>query len=127
MLKLDHIFIRVILLIIYIYNVVTLQIVNLQAELAYTQARISTLQHHRTSLPPQHPTLSSSNPRFSSEFDCDSMAIFDASQSKDQTSPEMASFCNSVDQEILEDGDLQSLAREYVSRYFPGVRFRPPN
>ncbi|PIN23788.1 hypothetical protein CDL12_03484 [Handroanthus impetiginosus] len=103
------------------------QVVNLQAELAYTQARISTLQHG-PSLPHQPPSLSSSNPRSSSNFACNSTvqtAPFDASLSE-ETSTEIVSLCNSVDQE-LEDGDLQSLAREYVSRYFPGVRFRPPN
>lgn len=103
-----------------------LQVVNLQAELAHTQARISTLQRAST-LPPQPPTLSSSHLRSSSDLACNStvqMALLDASQSE-ETSPEMVSFCNSVDQE-LEDGDLQYLAREYVSRYFPGVRFRPP-
>ncbi|XP_057807416.1 LOB domain-containing protein 19-like [Salvia miltiorrhiza] len=78
------------------------QVVNLQAELAYTQARISTLQ-----CGPSLPILSS---------------VADASPS----SVDMVSFCSSVDQEVEDDGDLQSLAREYVSRYFPGVRFMPP-
>ncbi|KAL2233994.1 UNVERIFIED_CONTAM: LOB domain-containing protein 19 [Sesamum indicum] len=104
------------------------QVVNLQAELAYIQARISTLQ--RSPLPPpQHPCLSSPNIRTSSELagnsSCLQTGIFDPSQSE-ETSPEMVSFCNAVDQEVEDIGDLQSLAREYVSRYFPGVRFRPP-
>ncbi|KAK4411291.1 LOB domain-containing protein 19 [Sesamum angolense] len=104
------------------------QVVNLQAELAIIQARISTLQ--RSPLPPaQHPCLSSSNIGASSELagnsSCLQTGIFDPSQSE-ETSPEMVSFCNSVDQEVEDIGDLQSLAREYVSRYFPGVRFRPP-
>ncbi|KAL0425865.1 UNVERIFIED_CONTAM: hypothetical protein Sradi_1121300 [Sesamum radiatum] len=78
---------------------------------------------------PQHPCLSSSNIGASSELagnsSCLQTGIFDPSQSE-ETSPEMVSFCNSVDQEVEDIGDLQSLAREYVSRYFPGVRFRPP-
>ncbi|KAH6789540.1 LOB domain-containing protein 19 [Perilla frutescens var. frutescens] len=69
------------------------QVVNLQAELAHTQARISTLQRG----PPPPPLISSSS----------DTAV-------------------AVDQEIEDDGDLHSLAREYVSTYFPGVRFRPP-
>ncbi|GFP82276.1 LOB domain-containing protein 19 [Phtheirospermum japonicum] len=90
------------------------RVVNLQAELAYTHARISTLQHAAPLPPPQ---LSSSSLRSSTA----QTTLFD-----DETSPEMVSFCNSVNQEVVEDGDLQYLAREYVSRYFPGVRFRPP-
>ncbi|KAG8391681.1 hypothetical protein BUALT_Bualt01G0212600 [Buddleja alternifolia] len=76
------------------------RVVNLQAELAYVQARISTLQRA-----PQPPCLSSPDPR--------------------ATSAEMVSFCNSFDHEhevIEEDiGDLQSVAREYVSSW----RFDP--
>ncbi|KAL8062521.1 hypothetical protein ABFX02_02G152900 [Erythranthe guttata] len=108
------------------------QIVNLQAELAYTQARISTFRRGPC-LPPIAQPAAPSRP--SSEFACE-MAVFDA----DETSLEMTSFCNNnnnnnninnnivVDEEVvvLEDGELQSLAMEYVSRYFPGVRFRPP-
>ncbi|KAL2460784.1 LOB domain-containing protein 31 [Abeliophyllum distichum] len=108
------------------------QVVNLQAELAYIQARISTL--HRLPLPPpppppppppQPPSLSSSNVQSSSGFVSSSniMTHFDTSQSE-EASTEMASFCNAVDQE-LEDGDLQSLARDYVSRCLNGVKFRP--
>ncbi|KAL1543437.1 LOB domain-containing protein 19 [Salvia divinorum] len=80
------------------------QVVNLQAELAHTQARISTLQRNPS---PALPVLSS---------------VVETSPS----SLEMVSFCGSVDQEVEDDGDLQSLTREYVSRYFPGVRFMPP-
>ncbi|KAK6162487.1 hypothetical protein DH2020_002328 [Rehmannia glutinosa] len=97
-----------------------LNVVNLQAELAYTQARISTLQRGATLPLPQ---LSSSSLRSSSEVACNStaqMALFD-----EETSPDMVSYCNNSLDEVVEDGDLQSLAREYVSRYFPGVKFRP--
>ncbi|KAL3616570.1 hypothetical protein CASFOL_039960 [Castilleja foliolosa] len=89
------------------------QVVNLQAELAYTHARISTLQ--RATLLPL-PQLCSSNLPSSNV----QTTLID-----NETSPEMVSFCNSVDQQIVEDEDLQTLAREYISRYFPGVRFKP--
>ncbi|GER31252.1 LOB domain-containing protein [Striga asiatica] len=90
------------------------QVVTLQAELAYTQARISTLQRAPPQLPPPQLSLPGIN----------------RSSARNSTAPndeDMSSFCNSVDQEnVLEDDDdLQTLAREYVSRYFPGVRFRP--
>ncbi|KAK6119426.1 hypothetical protein DH2020_046832 [Rehmannia glutinosa] len=106
--------------IIYVWFYVWSQVVNLQAELAYTQARISTLQRGATLPLPQ---LSSSSLRSSSEVACNStaqMALFD-----EETSPDMVSYCNNSVDEVVEDGDLQSLAREYVSRYFPGVKFRP--
>lgn len=85
---------------------------NLQAELAYTQARISTLQ--RAPFFPLPPPPSD---------------LFSFSGQSEETSLEMVSFCNSsVDQDLEDAGDdlHQSLALEYVSRYFPGVRFRPP-
>ncbi|KAG6435680.1 hypothetical protein SASPL_100555 [Salvia splendens] len=81
------------------------QVVNLQAELAHTQARISTLQHTPSSLPVLNSSMVETSP---------------------SSSLGMVSFCSSVDQEVEDDGDLQSLAREYASRYFPGVRFMPP-
>ncbi|XP_075477940.1 uncharacterized protein LOC142518961 [Primulina tabacum] len=86
------------------------QVVNLQAELAYIQARISTLQRFSSLLP----SLSSSN--------------FHSSSKLVQTSMEMVSLHDQEDDFIDEDeGDeLHSLAREYVARHFPGVRFRPP-
>ncbi|KAL6495416.1 hypothetical protein OROGR_029979 [Orobanche gracilis] len=90
------------------------QVVNLQAELAYTKARISTLQ--QPPFPPPH--LSSPCLRSTA---CISTVLFD-----EETSHEMVTFDDPIDQEVVEDGDLQSLAREYVSRYFPGVRFKPP-
>ncbi|KAL6494064.1 hypothetical protein OROGR_031973 [Orobanche gracilis] len=89
------------------------KVVNLHTELAYTQARISTLQ--RPPLPPPQlysPSLLSTA--------CISTVLFD-----EETSREMVTFDDSIHQEVSEDGDLQSLAREYVSRYFPGVKFMP--
>ncbi|KAL7258766.1 hypothetical protein ACSBR1_004798 [Camellia fascicularis] len=101
------------------------QVVNLQAELAYIQARLSTLQCLPPP-PPQPPRRPlTENLQSSSDFASNSNASttnFDPS-----TSMELVSFCNSMDQEIEGDDDeLQALAREFVSRYLPGgVKFRP--
>ncbi|KAL8495477.1 hypothetical protein ACS0TY_019571 [Phlomoides rotata] len=105
------------------------QVVNLQAELAYTQARISTLQR-TPSLPPPPPSDLFSDRRSSAtELASNStlhMALLegDISGQSEASSLGMVSFC---DQDVEDSDQLhQSLAREYVSRYFPGVRFRPP-
>ncbi|XP_073309374.1 LOB domain-containing protein 19-like [Primulina huaijiensis] len=86
------------------------QVVNLQAELAYIQARISTLQRFSLLLP----SLSSSN--------------FHSSSKLVQTSMEMVSFHDQEEDFIdkNEGDELHSLAREYVARHFPAVRVRPP-
>lgn len=110
---------------------------NLQAELAYIHARLSTLQ--RLPLPPQPPLRAQSPsqtslPSFSeiasnSELASSSnMSLhFDQLQVQpQQISAEFTSFSSPSDQE-LDDGDLQALAREFVCRYLPGVRFKPPN
>ncbi|KAA8550364.1 hypothetical protein F0562_002048 [Nyssa sinensis] len=99
------------------------QVVNLQAELAYIHARLSTLQ--RLPLPAQCPPAnlhSSSDLASSSNIS----AYFDPSQSQQASMDQMASFCSAINQE-LDDGDLQTLAREFVSRFLPGVRVRPSN
>ncbi|KAA8520528.1 hypothetical protein F0562_014784 [Nyssa sinensis] len=105
------------------------QVVNLQAELAYIHARLSTLQHlPLPPPPPQQQCPSPANLQSSSDLASASniSVYFDPSQSQ-QASMEMTSFCCSpIDQE-LEDGDLQALPREFVSRFLPGVRVRPSN
>ncbi|MBA0714873.1 hypothetical protein Golax_013818 [Gossypium laxum] len=88
------------------------QVVNLQAELAYTQARLSTLQRH----PPSSSLIGSdlmSSSNMSTHFD-----------PPQQTSVGLSSFPNSFDQ-VAENEQLQVLTREFVSRYLPGVRFHP--
>lgn len=53
---------------------------------------------------------------------------FGATLQNQAISAEMTSHFNPLDQEeeeVVDDGDLQTLAREFVSRYLPGVRFRP--
>ncbi|XP_051133090.1 LOB domain-containing protein 19 [Andrographis paniculata] len=114
------------------------RVVNLQAELACVQARISTLQRSPTfpSSQPPPPAMSPPDnfrPNSSDHHQFGAVrgaAIFDraALAPSEETSPEMASFCNSADQDLDDAAatDLQAqLARDYVSRYFPGVRFRP--
>lgn len=102
-----------------------MQVVNLQAELAYIEARISTLQRCSLLLPLPLPSLSSSN--FQSSSELVQTSRFDTSE-LEEMSMEMVSFHDQEDHFIDEDeGDeLHSLAREYVARHFPGVRFRPP-
>ncbi|XP_021280358.1 LOB domain-containing protein 31-like [Herrania umbratica] len=102
------------------------QVVNLQAELAYIQARLSTLQL----LPPsQAQCPSPTSLHSSSEVGSDLVSSSNMSMSIDRPQPqqasiELTSFPNPFDQE-LENEELQALAREFVSRYLPGVRFRP--
>ncbi|XP_040999636.1 LOB domain-containing protein 31-like [Juglans microcarpa x Juglans regia] len=104
------------------------QVVNLQAELAFVQARLATL--HR--LPPPHsqspsPTNHHSSSDLGSTSDLQSNS--NSAMHFDPVQPhpiptELTSFLNSLDGD-LEAGNAQVLAREIISRYLPGVRFRP--
>lgn len=110
----------------------------MQAELAYVQARLSTLQRLPASTPPNTTSLNSSS-LASAAASSQTMSItatslpthFDVVQNQ-AMSAEMPSYFNPLDLEeeeeeeaVVDDGDLQTLAREFVSRYLPGVRFRP--
>ncbi|XP_054782620.1 LOB domain-containing protein 19-like [Prosopis cineraria] len=76
------------------------QVINLQAELAYVQARLSTLQRlPMVATLPQHQTSSSSNNDFP----------FDPTNSL-----QYSTFFNPCD--LHHDADLQALARDFVSR-----------
>ncbi|OAY49296.1 LOB domain-containing protein 19 [Manihot esculenta] len=104
------------------------QVVNLQAELAYIQARLSTLQ--RLPLQQEAPPLPVQSSSQSSRVSNSEMASnwnvsmhFDQLQ---QVPSEWTSLCNPLDQE-LENDNLQALARDFVRRYLPGVRFKPPS
>ncbi|GAB4861887.1 hypothetical protein Ancab_037142 [Ancistrocladus abbreviatus] len=111
------------------------QVVNLQAELAYIQARLSTLQRLPIPPPSQPQTPPEVNIPPSSDIPSNSSACsvssipFDTLQSSQHAIPAevIASFYDITDQEgSLEDnGDLQTLTREFVSKYLPGVKFRP--
>ncbi|KAF5732961.1 LOB domain-containing protein 31 [Tripterygium wilfordii] len=116
------------------------QLVSLQAELAYIQARLSTFQRLPPPPPPPQPHPSSSHTSLSSEIAAASssdltsnIAImhFDPSlllhhqlPSTELTAPGVCST-PLTDHQDLEDGDLQALAHQFVSRYLPGVRFKP--
>ncbi|BFG21763.1 hypothetical protein CerSpe_080370 [Prunus speciosa] len=117
------------------------QVVNLQAELAYVQARLATFQ--RALPPPPPPQLECPPPPRSlhyssshinvtsspcSEFvpTSNSLTHFDPLQTVPHTA-EMTSLFNSLDQELIDGEDLQALARELVCRYLPGVRLNKPS
>lgn len=108
---------------------------NLQAELTYVQARLATMQPLPIPVAPslQNPQSSSptsfhsSSDHLATNVDLQSASNmymhFDPLQPH-STSLELSNFFNTSDQQ-LEDGELQALAREFVSRYLPGVRFQP--
>ncbi|MED6145225.1 hypothetical protein PIB30_023173 [Stylosanthes scabra] len=117
------------------------QVVNLQAELTYVQARLATMHRYPIAAAAASPTLhscsldhlASSNADLQNASNIISMH-YDPPQPppppQHSTSLEPSSFISSSDQQqqlIVEDGDLQTLAREFVSRYLPGVRFQPSN
>ncbi|KAL5571971.1 hypothetical protein UlMin_021568 [Ulmus minor] len=101
------------------------QVVNLQAELAYVQARLSTLQ----CLPAMTQPKSSSPTSLHSPSDVASgsnvLMDFDPFQNQ-ASSSEMTSFFNPIwDHQELNQGDLHAMGRQFVSRCLPGMRFRP--
>ncbi|KAK6918503.1 Lateral organ boundaries, LOB [Dillenia turbinata] len=116
------------------------QVVNLQAELAYIQARLSTLQH-LSPLPPSHrhqpqsPSLANRPPRPPDSASTSNTALiqFDPLLPQQASNELASSFWNIDDQLVLDqlgsvdDVELQALAREFISRYLPGLRFRPPS
>ncbi|KAL6128894.1 hypothetical protein ACLB2K_072247 [Fragaria x ananassa] len=109
------------------------QVVNLQAELAYVQARLATLQRLPLPPPPPQPQSLHSLPNVvvsSSELLPISNIMMHLDPIETQqcaAGQEMTSLSSQPDEELIDDGDLQVLAREFVTRYLPGVRFRPPS
>ncbi|KAJ9188436.1 hypothetical protein P3X46_003795 [Hevea brasiliensis] len=103
------------------------QVVNLQAELAYIQACLSTLQRLplQQAQPLPAPSPSQSSIASTTELGSNSNVSMHFDQLQ-QVSSEWTSLCNPLDSE-LENDDLQALARDFVSRYLPGVRFKPPS
>ncbi|PNX97864.1 hypothetical protein L195_g004015 [Trifolium pratense] len=112
------------------------QVMSLQAELTYVQATLATMQRLPISLAPSLPnpqstsqSLHSSSDHLGTNADLQSASNmsmnFDPHQQL-STSLDLSSFFNHSDQQ-LEDDELQALAREFVSRYLPGVRFQPSN
>ncbi|KAK9758051.1 hypothetical protein RND81_01G203300 [Saponaria officinalis] len=122
------------------------QVVNMQAELAFVQARLSTLQRlPQTTFPmvnhsdnPQAlldqiaslsttttpPNVATSTPLL---FDNTTHSPTMTS-TLTPTTAELAGFYNFPDYQhddvLFEDGDLQSLTREFVAKYLPGVKFK---
>ncbi|KAG6574793.1 LOB domain-containing protein 31, partial [Cucurbita argyrosperma subsp. sororia] len=110
------------------------QVVSLQAELAYIQAKLSTLQRllppplHSPSSTARHNPLPETTPGSDMGLLPNVRMILDPLQTQLGCNETTSSFLNPIDHEdeMEEDGELQSLAREFVSRYLPGVGFRPP-
>ncbi|KAJ6710016.1 LOB DOMAIN-CONTAINING PROTEIN 19 [Salix koriyanagi] len=113
------------------------QVVNLQAELAYIQAHLPTLQCLPSPQPPplcpQSHSLaslgsSSEVPSFSKLASNSNISMhFDELQLQpQQASTESTGFCDPSENGI-DNEDLHELARAFVSRCLPGVRPRPPN
>ncbi|CAJ1949850.1 unnamed protein product [Sphenostylis stenocarpa] len=109
-------------------------VMNLQAELTYVQARLATMQRmpmavaplpHPQSSPP--PTLPSSD-NMPSNADMQSVPImhYDPLQPH-SASLELSSILFNQSDQQLEDRELQGLAREFVTKYLPGVRFQQSN
>lgn len=112
-----------------------MQVMNLQAELTYVQARLATMQRLPMQVAPlPHPQSSSPPPTFhssdhlASNADLQSapMMHFDPLQPH-SASLELSSVVFNQSDQQLEDRELQVLAREFVSKYLPGVRFQQSN
>ncbi|VYS61346.1 unnamed protein product [Arabidopsis thaliana] len=120
------------------------QVMNLQAELAYVQTQLSTLQ----GLPPPNSqnnsrteAASSSNvPLISSVDSKDNMSSSSShipcmSQQQEQEQPKEAievptesvdlSTFFGLENPVDEDGDLNALAREFFTKYLTGGKYRP--
>ncbi|XP_043716834.1 LOB domain-containing protein 19-like [Telopea speciosissima] len=96
------------------------QVVNLQTELAFIQAHLATLE---LPPPPMSPTQS---PAASASLHASGTStLLDPVQLQEMF--ETASCWNQTDHQDDNNGDLPALAREFVSKYFPGARFQSPD
>lgn len=132
------------------YLYLWLQIINMQAELAFVHARLASLRR----LPPTFSTMDHTPssccidqfsvastttttapipmPTFDSNFPLHSVCSLESSlaaEGPNITAAELPSFCNITDtyqqdDMIFEDGDLQTLTREFVSKFLPGVKLK---
>lgn len=110
------------------------QVVNLQAELAYIQAKLATLQRlfppplQDASLPTRDSLLPETIPGSDMGLMSNVPMLLDPLQTQLGYNEMTNNFPNPIyhQDQMDEDGDLQSLARELVSRYLPEVRQRPP-
>lgn len=122
----------------------------MQAELAFVQSRLASLRR----LPPTFSTMDHTPnsccidqlsvattttstapipmPTFDSNFPLHSVSSSQsllAAEVPNMTAAELPSFCNLTDtyqqdDMIFEDGDLQTLTREFVSKFLPGVKLK---
>ncbi|XP_027107812.2 LOB domain-containing protein 19-like isoform X1 [Coffea arabica] len=101
------------------------QVVNLQAELACAQARLSTQQRLPSMLPP--PAQGPSPGNFQScTANASSIHNLEPPLPSEQTSMDMEGFSNPVNDRDLGGGDdLHAFAQGFVSRYLPEVKFKP--
>nr|GLL25532.1 LOB domain-containing protein 19-like [Ipomoea trifida] len=105
------------------------QVVNLQAELAYVQARLSTLQHLPLTAPPPG-SLPLGDTNVDLQSSCEAGHSSDVSLYVNPPPPllspglDITGLCSELDEDVA-TSDLHMLAWEFVSRHLPGVRFRP--
>ncbi|PKI67102.1 hypothetical protein CRG98_012523 [Punica granatum] len=112
-------------------------VVNLQSELAYVQARLSTFRSF-----PSPPSLLNSQPSLQATSS-DHMALvldnnissypnlpvppaLDPIELLQQATGEMVDSSDTPSTQQLADAQLQAIAREFISRYLPGVKIEPP-
>ncbi|XP_050237356.1 LOB domain-containing protein 19-like [Mercurialis annua] len=107
------------------------QVVHLQAELAYIQARLSTLhrlplhQQQQQSAHSQSQTSNMSEIASCSEMASNSNMSGHFNERQLQTQQHVESAPEFVmDLQLESNDDLHALARDFVSRYLPGVRFK---
>ncbi|KVH90303.1 LOB domain-containing protein 19-like [Cynara cardunculus var. scolymus] len=99
-------------------NIFTLQqqVINLQAELAYVRARISTLQCHRQANLPSTDILSSPKIMSSSTMS----PVYSELAKSVQTSRVIPKCSNDTPTgQELEESDLEMIAREFLTKYVP--------
>ncbi|QCE02913.1 LOB domain-containing protein 19 [Vigna unguiculata] len=110
------------------------QVMNLQAELTYVQARLATMQRMPMAVAPL-PQPQSSSPQtlpcsdhLASNADMQSVPIMQYDPFLPHSaSLELSSILFNQSDQQLEDRELQTLAREFVTKYLPGVRFQQSN
>ncbi|KAK7390104.1 hypothetical protein VNO78_25403 [Psophocarpus tetragonolobus] len=108
------------------------QVMNLQAELTYVQARLATMQRLPMQVAPLlHPQSSSPPTLHSSDHLASNADLQSAPMHFDPLQPHSPSLeLSSIvfnQSEQIEDRELQALAREFVTKYLPGVRFQQSN
>lgn len=92
---------------------VHIQVDNLQAELAYVQARLSILKHGSCPLPMDL------QPRSSNSVSGSSLTSLHFGQTPVESSCLSSNDNTSLDEELFEEDDLEILARELVAKYLP--------